>query len=77
MHAPFPTSEVFRTLPMREEILHGILESNVVGFHTFNHARHFLQCCKRVLGLNFQSRQGGRIGLDYHGRDVMVSDSLA
>eukprot|EP01138_Halocafeteria_seosinensis_P014351 gb/GECG01014652.1/.p1 GENE.gb/GECG01014652.1/~~gb/GECG01014652.1/.p1 ORF type:complete len:1488 (+),score=191.88 gb/GECG01014652.1/:1-4464(+) len=75
MHAPFPTSEVFRTLPMREELLQGILESNVVGFHTFNHARHFLQCCKRVLGLNFQSRQGGRIGLDYHGRDVMVAIS--
>ena len=31
-HVPFPTSEVFRSLPTRTEMLQGILAANVVGF---------------------------------------------
>ncbi|KAA0167175.1 hypothetical protein FNF27_03103 [Cafeteria roenbergensis] len=75
MHAPFPTSEIFRTLGNREELVRGMLAADVVGFHTFNHARHFLQVCKRVLGIPFSSREGGRIGLDIGGRDVSVTIS--
>ncbi len=71
MHASWPTSEVFRSLAEREQLLNGMLQADVIGFHTFNHARHFLQCCKRILGLNYASR-GGRLGLDCRGRDVMV-----
>jgi trehalose-phosphatase len=75
MHAPFPTSEIFRTLGNREELVRGLLAADVVGFHTFNHARHFLQVCKRVLGITYSSRKGGRIGLDVGGRDVSVTIS--
>jgi len=71
MHASWPTSEVFRSLAEREQLLNGMLQADVIGFHTFNHARHFLQCCKRILGLNYASR-GGRLGLDCRGRDVVV-----
>jgi trehalose-phosphatase len=75
LHAPFPTSEVFRTLSRREEIIRGILAANVVGFHTFNHARHFLQVCRRVLGLSLSARDGGHVGLDVAGRDVTLTIS--
>lgn len=68
MHAPFPTSEVFRSLSIRDELITSILANNIVGFHTFAHARHFMQSCKRISGLNFQSRVGGRLGVEYHGR---------
>lgn len=64
LHAPFPTSEIFRALALRREILNGMLAADVVGFHTFNHARHFLTSCKRLLGLNFQSAQPGRMGVE-------------
>lgn len=74
MHASWPTSEVFRSLAEREHLLNGMLQADVIGFHTFNHARHFLQCCKRILGLNYASR-GGSLGLDCRGRDVMVDIS--
>ena len=76
MHAPFPTSEIFRTLAHREEILEGILSADVVGFHTFNHARHFLHSSKRITGLKFQSRKYGRIGVQTtSGRDVIIAVS--
>ena len=35
----------------REELLRGMLNADLVGFHIFEYARHFLTCCKRLLGL--------------------------
>ena len=52
MHIPFPSSEVFRQLPWREEILHGILGSDLIGFHTYDYVRHFLSCVRRILGFD-------------------------
>jgi hypothetical protein len=36
---------------VRREILLGILYSDLIGFHTYDYARHFLSSCTRVLGL--------------------------
>ncbi len=32
LHVPFPSSELFRCLHMRKEILEGVLESSLIGF---------------------------------------------
>jgi trehalose 6-phosphate synthase/phosphatase len=50
LHIPFPSYELFRLLPWREEILEGILGSDLVGFHTYDYARHFLSSVRRLLG---------------------------
>lgn len=50
MHTPFPSSEIFRCLPKRSEILEGVLGANMVGFQTYSHARHFISSCTRVIG---------------------------
>ncbi|WP_210487964.1 bifunctional alpha,alpha-trehalose-phosphate synthase (UDP-forming)/trehalose-phosphatase [Rufibacter aurantiacus] len=50
-HIPFPSYEVFRLLPWREEILKGMLGADLVGFHTFDDARHFLSSVSRIVGL--------------------------
>ncbi|SCV73512.1 BQ2448_7438 [Microbotryum intermedium] len=42
LHTPFPSSEVFRVLPVRREILLGMLNCDLIGFHTYDYARHFL-----------------------------------
>ncbi|GMI02684.1 hypothetical protein TrVE_jg6927 [Triparma verrucosa] len=75
LHIPFPTSQVFRELEYGEPILEGMLSADVVGFHAFDHARHFLNASKRLMGLNYESKFGGLIGLQYRGRTVMVSTS--
>ncbi|KAI5478770.1 alpha,alpha-trehalose-phosphate synthase, glycosyltransferase family 20 protein [Pseudohyphozyma bogoriensis] len=51
LHTPFPSSEVFRVLPVRREILLGILNCDLIGFHTYDYARHFLSSVSRLLGL--------------------------
>ncbi|KAL0447114.1 UNVERIFIED_CONTAM: putative alpha,alpha-trehalose-phosphate synthase [UDP-forming] 9 [Sesamum latifolium] len=71
LHSPFPSSEIYRTLPVRDEILKGLLNSDLIGFHTFDYARHFLSCCGRMLGLDYGSKRG-HIGLDYFGRTVYI-----
>lgn len=49
LHSPFPTSELFRCLRRRKEVLHGVLGSNLIGFQAFHHAQHFASCCTRLL----------------------------
>jgi trehalose 6-phosphate synthase len=56
LHIPFPSSEIYRILPVREQLLEGLLASNVVGFHTFDFARHFLSSVSRSLGLDTTPR---------------------
>ncbi|KAL1099440.1 hypothetical protein V6Z11_D05G162800 [Gossypium hirsutum] len=71
LHSPFPSSEIYRTLPVREEILKALLNSDLIGFHTFDYARHFLSCCSRMLGLEYQSKRG-YIGVEYYGRTIGI-----
>ncbi|XP_020673748.1 probable alpha,alpha-trehalose-phosphate synthase [UDP-forming] 9 [Dendrobium catenatum] len=71
LHTPFPSSEIYRTLPVRDDILRGLLNSDLIGFHTFDYARHFLSCCSRMLGLNYESKRG-HIGIEYGGRTVGI-----
>lgn len=69
LHSPFPSSEVFRTFPRRDEVLRSMLNADLVGFHTFDYARHFLSCCSRMLGLEHVNSRGS-IMLEYYGRSV-------
>ncbi|KAF8413709.1 hypothetical protein HHK36_001701 [Tetracentron sinense] len=71
LHSPFPSSEIYRTLPVRDEILRALLNADIIGFHTFDYARHFLSCCSRMLGLEYQSKRG-YIGLEYYGRTIGI-----
>jgi trehalose 6-phosphate synthase/phosphatase len=52
LHTPFPSSECYRLLPWREELLHGVLSCDLLGFHTHDYARHFRSACTKILGLN-------------------------
>jgi trehalose 6-phosphate synthase len=49
LHTPFPSSEIYRILPVREQLLTGILDCDLIGFHTYDYARHFLSSCSRIL----------------------------
>ncbi|KAF9580263.1 hypothetical protein BGW38_003163, partial [Lunasporangiospora selenospora] len=51
LHIPFPSSEIFRCLHARKEVLEGLLGADLVGFQTYSFARHFLQTCSRILAL--------------------------
>ncbi len=50
LHIPFPSYELFRILPWRNEIITGMLGADLLGFHTFDYERHFMSSVRRLLG---------------------------
>ncbi|EHK49789.1 uncharacterized protein TrAtP1_007623 [Trichoderma atroviride] len=49
LHVAFPSSEVFRCLAVRKELLEGMLGANLIGFQIQEYTRHFLLTCSRIL----------------------------
>lgn len=56
LHIPFPSFELFRLLPNRREVIEGLLGSNLIGFHTYDYVRHFINSVLRTTG--FESERG-------------------
>jgi trehalose 6-phosphate synthase/phosphatase len=51
LHTPFPSYEIFRCHPNRNELLEGLLGAHLIGFHTFGYLRHFRSTVLRILGI--------------------------
>ena len=51
LHVAFPSSEVFRCLAVRNELLEGVLGANLIGFNCAEYVHHFLQTCSRILNV--------------------------
>ncbi|XP_044749938.1 alpha,alpha-trehalose-phosphate synthase [UDP-forming] isoform X2 [Coccinella septempunctata] len=65
LHIPFPPWDIFRLLPWGDEILQGMLNCDMVGFHITDYCLNFVDCCQRYLGCrvdrkNLLVEQGGR-----------------
>jgi trehalose 6-phosphate synthase complex regulatory subunit len=69
LHTAFPSSEIFRCLAVRTELLQGMLGANMVGFQNDEYGHHFLQTCSRLL--NVEATKHGVILED--GRFVHVN----
>lgn len=66
-HIPFPSYELFRLLPWRAELLGGMLGADLVGFHTYDDARHFLSSASRILQVQTTSST-----IQFNGRSIVV-----
>src|SRR5690606_8430492 len=49
LHIPFPSFEIFRTIPWRKQLLKGMLGADLLGFHTYDYERHFISSVSRIL----------------------------
>lgn len=49
LHTAFPSSEVFRCLSVRKQLLEGMLGANLVAFQSPEYQEHFLTTCSRLL----------------------------
>ena len=65
IHISFPSHEIFKRIPTREEIIASLIKCQVLGFHTFDHSRNFLKTSKRLLGANFVSTVHGDLAANY------------
>jgi trehalose 6-phosphate synthase len=64
-HIPWPNREVFRVCPWGEDILHGLLGNDLLGFHVQYHCNNFLDTVDRALESrvdyeHFAAWRGGR-----------------
>ena len=57
LHIPFPSYEVFRILPWRNQLLKGLLGADLIGFHTYDYERHFLSSVRRLFGYEISFNQ--------------------
>ncbi len=67
LHVPFPSAEVFRILPWREQILRGLLGADLLGFHTAGYRRNFAASAAHVLGV-----EPGEAAIEHDGRTVAL-----
>ena len=67
LHTPFPSAEVFRVLPQREQILRGLMGADLIGVHTYEYADHLRRSLRRMLGV--ESREGSAW---FDGREVRI-----
>lgn len=51
LHSPFPSSEIFRTFPRREEILRSLLNADLLGAPRFRPEPEKCICPQRSLSL--------------------------
>ncbi|KAI6245882.1 Alpha,alpha-trehalose-phosphate synthase [Erysiphe necator] len=68
LHTPFPSSEIYRILPVRQELLKSVLHCDLIGFHTYDYARHFLSSCSRIL-----ASQTTPNGVEHNGKHITVA----
>lgn len=68
LHIPFPSYEIFRLLPERKAIIEGLMGADLLGFHIYDYARHFISSCNRILGTSSEhgviSHQGRQVKID-------------
>ncbi len=69
LHTPFPSYDVFRTLPWAKDILEGMLAADLIGFHTEHYGRNFCESASRMLGAEWDPT---RSVLHLDGRTIRV-----
>jgi len=72
IHISFPSHEIFKRIPAREEIITSLIKCQVLGFHTFDHSRNFLKTSKRLLGANFVSTIHGDLAANYMENTALI-----
>jgi trehalose 6-phosphate synthase/phosphatase len=70
LHIPFPSYELFRTLPWRAEILEGLLGADLIGFHTYEYMRHFLIAIHKIKDIE------ARLGKFYYQNHLVQVDAF-
>ncbi|KAI5794908.1 glycosyltransferase family 20-domain-containing protein [Pyronema domesticum] len=73
VHAPWPSSEIFRIISHRKQILTGMLAANMIAFQSETYKEHFISCCKRILGFGESLDKDGKItGVETYGSHCAV-----
>jgi trehalose 6-phosphate synthase/phosphatase len=72
IHSPFPSFDVFKRIPIREDIIKSLMKCRVIGFHTFDCSRNFLKSAKRLLSTNYVSTNSGDLAVNYFDHTALI-----
>ncbi len=72
LHIPFPSLDIFVKLPWRFELLHALLEYDLIGFQTLRDRRNFVQCVRALIEDARVFGKGQVITVRLNDRDVRV-----
>lgn len=53
LHTPFPAGDFWRALPVRKDLIDGLLASDLIGFHTDEYKQNFIDTCSNLLCVFF------------------------
>lgn len=67
LHTPFPPYEIFRALPIRNEVIRGLLGADIIGFHCESYADNFKETAKKTLYCDAFDD-----GLIHEGREIKI-----
>lgn len=67
LHIPFPAPDIFRSLPWRDELLHGLLAANTVAFHVSPYTRNFIRSAEYVAGARFKPEEADEYEVEHPG----------
>ncbi|WP_115865529.1 alpha,alpha-trehalose-phosphate synthase (UDP-forming) [Halorussus litoreus] len=68
-HVPWPSWDVFQAAPQYEQLLDGLLANDLVGFHTDQYCRNFLDCVEAATDARVD--RGSR-SVSYRGKRTFV-----
>ena len=74
LHIPFPPIELFMQMPLRAEILRGLLGADLVGFQQKLAAQNFVRLARHLLGLRYRGTTLDVGRTHRHGRGVSDLD---
>ncbi len=69
-HIPWPSPDLFAILPWRREVLEGLLNSDLLGFHTEAYVRNFLYCAQALTDAEVNLK---KCTVKHNGRIVQVA----
>jgi trehalose 6-phosphate synthase/phosphatase len=62
LHIPFPAPDIFIKLPWRFQVLHALLQYDLIGFQTVRDHRNFVQCVRMLMkGVAIRHERGMHI----------------
>lgn len=73
-HIPFPSPDIFRRLPWREEILNALLSFDLVGFQSLRDRRNFIASVREMVRGSYFTRKRRHTLVHLHGRTVRVGN---
>jgi trehalose 6-phosphate synthase/phosphatase len=56
-HIPWPPWEIFESLPQKDVLLKGILDSDFAAFHTSSYVKNFINCAMRRTGTTVDKKR--------------------